>query len=69
MKRRVSDNAMPQRASASWKEAQEQPLKMALELRTEYPLDYKAATGAPVIAQESSDFMRFFPRGENEVRW
>lgn len=42
---------------------------MALELRTEYPLDYKAAAGAPVIAQESSDFMRFFPRGENEVRW
>ena len=26
---------------------------MALELRTEYPLDYKAAAGAPVIAQES----------------
>ena len=26
---------------------------MALELRTEYPPDYKAATGAPVIAQES----------------
>ena len=26
---------------------------MALELRTEYPLDHKAATGAPVIAQES----------------
>ena len=35
---------------------------MALELRTEYPPDYKAAAGAPVIAQESSDFMRFFPR-------
>ena len=40
---------------------------MALELRTEYPPDYKAATGAPVIAQES--FMRFFPRGKSEVRW
>ena len=26
---------------------------MALELRTEYPLYHKAATGAPVIAQES----------------
>ena len=26
---------------------------MALELRTEYPPDHKAATGAPVIAQES----------------
>lgn len=26
---------------------------MALELRTEYPPDYKAAAGAPVIAQES----------------
>lgn len=33
---------------------------MALELRTEYPLDYKAATGAPVIAQESFGLYEVF---------
>ena len=33
---------------------------MALELRTEYHLDYKAATGAPVIAQESFGLYEVF---------
>lgn len=42
---------------------------MALELRTEYPPDHKAAAGAPVIAQESFGLHEVFPRGENEVRW
>ena len=42
---------------------------MALELRTEYPLDYKAATGAPVIAQESFGLYEVFSVRKSEVRW
>lgn len=33
---------------------------MALELRTEYPLDYKGCDGAPVIAQESFGLYEVF---------
>lgn len=42
---------------------------MALELRTEYPPDHKAAAGAPVIAQESFGLHEVFSARENEVRW
>lgn len=35
---------------------------MALELRTEYPLDYKGCDGArPLLRRSPLDFMRFFP--------
>ena len=41
---------------------------MALELRTEYPLDHKAATGAPVIAQESFGLHEVFFREEKRSK-
>ena len=40
---------------------------MALELRTEYPPDYKAATGAPVIAQESFGLHEVFSARKKPV--
>ena len=42
---------------------------MALELRTEYPPDYKAAAGAPVIALAGSSGARPRLQGCGETRW